>query len=54
MGGEARPSPPVLAAVLPRELQYRFVARDLVLVDVEATLVVDVLPNAFPLMIDSD
>ena len=42
--------PPVLAAlpVLPKELQYRFVGRDLVLVDVEANLVVDVLPNAWP------
>jgi hypothetical protein len=31
---------------LPPELQYRFVFRDLVLVDVHANLVVDVLPNA--------
>jgi hypothetical protein len=31
---------------LPEELQYRFVGRDLVLVDVEANLIVDVLPDA--------
>lgn len=31
---------------LPPELQYRFVFRDLVLVDVHANLVVDVLPQA--------
>ena len=30
---------------LPEELQYRFVGRDLVLVDIEANLVVDVLPD---------
>lgn len=43
--------PPVLAAlpVLPVELQYRFVGRDLVLVDIEANLVVDVLPDALPI-----
>jgi hypothetical protein len=40
--------PSVLAALppLPDELQYRFVDRDLVLVDVDAGLVVDVLPDA--------
>ena len=37
----------VLAALppLPEELQYRFVAQDLVLVDIEANLIVDVLPD---------
>jgi hypothetical protein len=30
---------------LPEELQYRFVGRDLVLVDIEANLIVDVLPE---------
>lgn len=37
----------VLAALpsLPEELQYRFVGRDLVLVDIEANLIVDVLPD---------
>jgi hypothetical protein len=34
--------------VLPDELQYRFVERDLVLVDIDADLVVDVLPDALP------
>jgi hypothetical protein len=33
---------------LPEELQFRFVGRDLVLVDVDADLVVDVLPDALP------
>ena len=33
---------------LPRELQYRFVFRDLAIVDVHANLVVDILPNAIP------
>lgn len=44
--------PPVLLDALPAlpvELQYRFIGRDLVLVDVEADLVVDILPNALPL-----
>ncbi len=31
---------------LPHELQYRFVGRDLVLVDTHADLVVDILRNA--------
>jgi hypothetical protein len=37
----------VLAALPPlsEELQYRFVARDLVLVDIDANLIVDVLPD---------
>jgi hypothetical protein len=34
--------------VLPDELQYRFVERDLVLVDIDADLVIDVLPDALP------
>jgi hypothetical protein len=33
---------------LPEGLQFRFVARDLVLVDIDADLVVDVLPDALP------
>ena len=43
--------PPELLAVLPQlphELQYRFAGRMLVLIDVHADLVVDVLPNALP------
>ena len=35
--------------VLPPELEYRFIGRDLVLLDVDADLVVDVLPEALPL-----
>ena len=45
----ATPTPPcVLAALpeLPQELQYRFLGRDLVLVDIGANLIVDVLPDA--------
>ena len=34
--------------LVPDELQFRFVERDLVLVDIEAGLVVDVLPDALP------
>jgi hypothetical protein len=34
--------------VLPRELEYRFVDRDLVLVDIHADLVVDILKEALP------
>jgi hypothetical protein len=33
---------------LPRELEYRFVNRDLVLIDVHADLVVDILKEALP------
>jgi hypothetical protein len=33
---------------LPAELQYRFVGRDLMLIDIVAGLVVDVLPRALP------
>jgi hypothetical protein len=33
---------------LPDELQYRFVGRDLVLIDLHANLVVDVLREALP------
>jgi hypothetical protein len=35
---------------LPQELEYRFVGRHLVLLDVEANLVVDVLRNAVPVI----
>ena len=45
----AVPTPPCVLAVLPvlpEELQYRFVGPDLVLVDSDANLIVDVLPNA--------
>ena len=40
--------PPVLAALpdLPEELEYRFVGADLVLIDVPANLVVDILEGA--------
>jgi hypothetical protein len=43
--------PAVLLALpeLPPELEYRLVDRDLVLLDPELSLVVDVLPAAFPL-----
>ena len=34
--------------VLPRELEYRFVDRDLVLIDIHADLVVDILKEALP------
>jgi len=43
--------PPHLLAVLPalpQELQYRFVGRDLVLIDLDANLVIDMLPDAIP------
>jgi hypothetical protein len=33
---------------LPKELQYRLVGRDLVLIDLEANLVIDSLPEALP------
>ena len=36
----------VALPALPDVLQYRFVGRDLVLVDIEADLIVDVLPRA--------
>jgi hypothetical protein len=38
--------------VLPRELEYRFVDRDLVLIDIHADLVVDILEDALPKPID--
>lgn len=43
-----RTSPCVLAVLpeLPQELQYRFLRRDLLLVDIEANLIVDVLRDA--------
>ena len=34
--------------LVPDELQFRFVGHDLVLVDIDASLVVDVLPDALP------
>jgi hypothetical protein len=37
---------------LPRELEYRFVDRDLVLIDVHADLVVDILKEALPQPVD--
>jgi len=42
--------PAILAALppLPDTLEYKFVSRALVLVDVEANLVVDILPDALP------
>jgi len=33
---------------LPQELAYRFVGRDLTLIDIEARLIVDLIPNAIP------
>lgn len=45
------PMPPCLLAVLPplpKELQYRLVGRDLVLIDLDANLVIDILPEALP------
>jgi len=33
---------------LPRELQYRLVGHDLVLIDLDANLVIDILPEAIP------
>ena len=33
---------------LPQELAYRFVGRDLTLIDTEARLIVDLIPNAIP------
>lgn len=38
---------------LPQELEYEFVGRHLVLVDVEANMVVDVLRDALPLAVDA-
>ena len=44
-------TPVILASLtpLPPELEYRFVYRDLVLLDVGANLIVDILENALPL-----
>lgn len=50
----AAPMVPCVVEALPRlpsELQYRIVGNDLVLIDVHASLIVDVLPN---LMFDDD
>ena len=46
----ARSWPALVAALpaLPDELQYRFIDRDLVLVDIHADLVVDILKEALP------
>jgi hypothetical protein len=33
---------------LPQELAYRFVGRDLTLIDIKARLIVDLIPNAIP------
>ena len=35
---------------LPPELEYRFVERDLILIDIDANLVVDILEDAFPVI----
>ena len=50
MGRHVRVWPALLAALpaLPEELEYRFVGWDLVLVDVHADLVVDILKDALP------
>ncbi len=50
-GGPEVTWPSILWALppLPPALEYRFVGRDLVLLDVDADLVVDVLPGALPL-----
>jgi hypothetical protein len=32
---------------LPQELQYRFLSTDLILLDVDTSLIVDVIPDAF-------
>jgi hypothetical protein len=47
--GAAMP-PCVLAALppLPKELQFRLVGRDLILIDLDAMLVIDILPDALP------
>ena len=44
-------SPPALLLKLPelpQELAYRFVGRDLTLMDINARLIVDLIPNAIP------
>lgn len=50
IAGQGMPSA-ILATLtpLPPELEYRFVYRDLVLLDVGANLIVDILENALPL-----
>lgn len=43
--------PPILLATLPRlpeEVEYRFFARHLILLDVDANLIVDYIPNVLP------
>jgi hypothetical protein len=55
----SQPFPPIVASVrwlplvralppLPRELDFALWGRDLVLVDADANLVLDILPNALP------
>ena len=51
MGAPLPTMPPDLLAALPRlpqGLEYRFVNRDLVLLDIDANLIVDFVPNAIP------
>jgi hypothetical protein len=45
---EMDPAVPVSLTPLSAELEYRFVHRDLVLLDVGANLIVDILENALP------
>jgi hypothetical protein len=49
-GRHVRAWPALLAVLpaLPEELEYRFIGRDLVLVDVHADLIVDILKDALP------
>ena len=48
--------PRVLAALppLPAHLEYRFMNRALVLIDIDANLILDFLPDAIPLTTESD
>ena len=53
MGVPVPTMPPDLLAALPRlppGLQYRFVNRDLVLIDIDANLIVDFVPEAIPVL----
>jgi hypothetical protein len=50
-------APPSVLAVLPElpdALEYRFIGRDLVLVDIDANIIVDVLRDAVPVAIDEE
>jgi hypothetical protein len=50
-GAAAVPAPLIDALpALPAMLQYRFVGRDLVLVDIDASLIIDVLRDAVPVV----